>query len=59
MHPRRFARRFGSESERTSYSCSETFGLFYALGRLHPCFSNKTGDAPELSYIAHESAMGR
>ena len=59
VHPRSFARRLGSESEPTPYSSGETFWPFYTLGRFHACCSNNTGEAPELSYIAHDSAIGR
>ncbi len=59
VHSRGLTCRFGGESEPSPHSSGEAFGPFDTLARFHDCLSNKTGWAPELSYIAQESAMGR
>jgi len=57
VHSRSLAGRFGGKSECTPYSSGEALWPFDTLGRFHACCSNNTGEAPELSYIAHDSAI--
>jgi hypothetical protein len=59
VHTRRFAGGLRCPSKRPPYSGSKTLG-FSCMGLgFHIFRSNNTGDAPELSYTAQDSDIGR
>jgi len=58
VHPRRLTRGFCGESQAAAHSSSKTLWPLSSLSTFHGLRSSNIGEAPELSYIAQESAIG-